>query len=154
MSKKQATINSQKGIEKIIEWAKQEIKKGIFPEKGAYPDVSLLIETGKDCLIDRKYKSAIKYFDDALFLNPKNGSAWYHKGIAHYATGQGHDALKSFNKSIKYDCLNYSAIYYIGRLEQKLGFNENLSRFYKALDKKIDKIKKEIERTKKKFKIS
>lgn len=129
-----------KGIEKMLE----EIKKMPIPKKLEYPDVSPLVETGKDYLIDGKYKSAIKYFDDAVFLNPKDGGAWYCKGRAHYAIGEDCTALKSFNKSIECGHLSYLEIYYKGRIEQKLGIKEDLSNVYKSIHNKIALLKKEI----------
>lgn len=141
---KELSSKSQKSIEKIV----QESKKWSIPKKSEYPDVSPLIETGKDFLKDGKYESAIKYFDDALFLNPKDGVAWYFKGRAHYAIGEYSIALKSFNKSIDYDVLNLSGIYYKGRIEQKLGIKEDLSGVYKSIENKIALLEKEIKQMK------
>jgi len=47
------------------------------------------------------YTIAIKYYEEAIVLNPKNVNAWFHKGNALYQLGKYSEAIQCYNEAIK-----------------------------------------------------
>lgn len=70
-------------------------------------------QTGLDLYDQHKYKEAIAQFNDAIKENPKDGKAFYYRGMA-----KMHDKQKGFCKdleeSLELGYSNKSDIYYYG----------------------------------------
>lgn len=49
----------------------------------------------------KNYSSAIKYYDKAIKLNPKDGDVWQRQGICYGMLGKYQEAIKCFDKAIK-----------------------------------------------------
>jgi Flp pilus assembly protein TadD len=50
-----------------------------------------------------KYDEAIKCFNDAIRLDPKNVDAWNNKGVTLVIQGKYDEALKAFDEAIRID---------------------------------------------------
>ena len=49
----------------------------------------------------RKYEEALKSYDKAIGLNPKDAEAWLNKGVTLSAMGMYKEALESYDKAIE-----------------------------------------------------
>lgn len=67
------------------------------------PNISTLIEKGKNLLSESKFEEALGFFDQALFLNQNDPELWNHKGVVLRSMGRYNEALECFNKSLELD---------------------------------------------------
>ena len=68
------------------------------------------IEKGNNLYDQEKYEEAIKCYDKALRIDPKNTHAWNNKGIALYGQGNYAVALECFDRALEIDPKYISAI--------------------------------------------
>jgi tetratricopeptide (TPR) repeat protein len=64
------------------------------------------VNKGVDLTDLGKYDEAIKAFDKAIELDPKNANAWQEKGWALHGLGRYNDAIKALDKAIELDQLD------------------------------------------------
>ena len=102
-----------------------------------YDDVRVtdpLFEEGLGYLESKEYHKAIKCFDKAIEIDPKNAAAWSEKGYALNELGNFLEAIKCFDKAIEIDPKNIFA--YRGK-----GDALRRSRWHKEAIKCFDKAK-------------
>src|SRR5208337_742950 len=56
---------------------------------------------GNELMSSEKYNEAIKAFDKAIEINPKNSDAWYKKGNILSKLGKYDEAIKAYEKAIE-----------------------------------------------------
>ena len=102
---------------------------------GLYDDVRVtdpLFKEGLRYLESKEYHKAIKCFDKAIEIDPKNAVAWIEKGYALNELGNLLEAIKCFDKAIEIDPKNIFA--YRGK-----GVALRRSRWHKEAIKCFDK---------------
>ena len=60
------------------------------------------IQDGANCLINKQYKEALEYFNQAVKLTPKNGVIYFNKGIALDKLGKYQEAISEFDKALEF----------------------------------------------------
>jgi tetratricopeptide (TPR) repeat protein len=60
------------------------------------------IQDGANCLINKQYKEALEYFNQAAKLTPKNGIIYFNKGIALDKLGKYQEAISEFDKALEF----------------------------------------------------
>jgi tetratricopeptide (TPR) repeat protein len=105
---------------------------------GTYDDVKVtdpLFEEGLGYLESKEYHKAIRCFDKAIEIDPKNAAAWGEKGHALNELGNLLEAIKCFDKAIEIDPKN--AFAYRGKgdaLRRSRWHKEALRCFDKAIE--------------------
>jgi tetratricopeptide (TPR) repeat protein len=103
-----------------------------------YDDVTVtdpLFEEGLGYLESKEYHKAIKCFDKAIEINPKNAAAWSEKGYALNELGNLLEAIKCFDKAIEINPKNTFA--YRGKgdaLRRSKWYKEAIKCFDKAIE--------------------
>ncbi len=103
-----------------------------------YDDVRVtdpLFEEGLGYLESKEYHKAIKCFDKAIEIDPKNAAAWSEKGYALNELGNFLEAIKCFDKAIEIDPKNIFA--YRGKgdaLRRSRWHKEAIKCFDKAIE--------------------
>jgi tetratricopeptide (TPR) repeat protein len=83
----------------------------LIPQWSAAQDVQSYINQGIKDSQSGHYDQALKAFDQALKLKPKDPALLTYKGIVYYAKGQNSQALQLFEEAIKLNP-NYGRAYY------------------------------------------
>jgi tetratricopeptide (TPR) repeat protein len=85
----------------------------------------ILVYKGENLLNSRKCDEAFKFFDNALEIEPKLGSAWAGKGRAFEAQGNSEEAINCYNKLEEIDPVSAGdSFYYLSGTLLNLGRNE------------------------------
>jgi tetratricopeptide (TPR) repeat protein len=83
----------------------------LLPQWSAAQDVQSFINQGIQNSQAGHYDQALKAFDQALKLKPKDPAVLTYKGIVYYAKGQNAQAMQLFEEAIKLNP-NYGRAYY------------------------------------------
>lgn len=67
-----------------------------------------------------KYDDALKYYKQALELNPANADAFVARGAALANKGQYQNAIKDFDKALEFEPSDAAAIEYKDKIEKRL----------------------------------
>ncbi len=82
-----------------------------------------------------KYQEAIRYYDKAIKLNPRDTIAYMGKGIALYYLGKYQEAISCYDKAIELDPKNTEVYYNKALALDKLGkYQEAISCYDKAIE--------------------
>ena len=93
------------------------------------------LEKGDELLKQGKYDEALKYFDSALDLNPKDDRAWRRRGDALEKLGKYNEALESYDKAIEINPKEELSWYSRGDVLEKLQrYGEALESYDKAIE--------------------
>lgn len=65
-----------------------------------------LVRRGEDLANKSHYEHALRYFDQAISLNPKNDYAWGDRGLMLDKLGRRDEAIDSFSKALLIDSSN------------------------------------------------
>lgn len=79
------------------------------------------LDRGFRLLQDRQYDDAIKAFDSAITLRPKNSRAYYYRGLAFYSEGKNQKALGDLKQAVGLDADNADALESLGAVYTDLG---------------------------------
>ena len=77
----------------------------------AAQDVKAIVDRGMENCQSGRYDQALKDFNDALKLKPKDPALITFRGVAYYAKGQNDLAMKDFNQALEIDP-NFGKAYY------------------------------------------
>jgi tetratricopeptide (TPR) repeat protein len=58
---------------------------------------------GNEQLGNRDYNNALKYFDEALEINPNNANDWFNKGFSLAELGKHNEAIDCYDKVLEID---------------------------------------------------
>jgi tetratricopeptide (TPR) repeat protein len=110
-------------------------------EPNQKPDLQadLLIQQGVLFSISGKYIAAIASYDQALKIQPDNGSAWYNRSNSLYELGRYEEAIASYDQALKIKSDDDSAWYNRGNALDELGrYEEAIASYDQALKIKPD----------------
>lgn len=62
--------------------------------------VDIDLGLGNCYLANKEYSTALRYYEDAISLDPKNSNGWYLKGISYYQLQDYANALQCYNRAI------------------------------------------------------
>ena len=62
-----------------------------------------LVFNGKSFLENGDFDKSLKFFEQALLIDPKNPDLWNYKGIALRSLGRYGESVDCFNNSLKLD---------------------------------------------------
>lgn len=80
------------------------------------------------------FKSAVRYFDDSLKVEPESAAAWYYKGLALRSAGMYEEAMECIDASIERDDSMAETWCDKGEVEEKMGRSaESLSCYERSL---------------------
>jgi tetratricopeptide (TPR) repeat protein len=96
-------------------------------------DVKAMVDRGmENCQIGR-YDQALKDFNDALKLKPKDPALITYRGVVYYAKGQNDLAMKDFNQALEIDPKFGKAYYQRGMIfESQQKYNQAVEELKKA----------------------
>jgi tetratricopeptide (TPR) repeat protein len=77
--------------------------KKVSSKKEASED---LVKMGEDAANKSNYEQALKYFEKAIEMNPKNDFAWGDRGLMLDKLGRKDEAIESFSKALMIDSSN------------------------------------------------
>lgn len=80
---------------------------------GQPTDSTYWLNKGALCYTYGNPRGAIKYFEKAINLDPRNASAYFNKGVCHGEMGQYEEAVSCINKAL--DMYPERALYFYGR---------------------------------------
>jgi len=81
------------------------------------------------------YQGAIKDFNKAIELNPKDAEAYYNRGVTNVKLGDYREAIEDFNKAIELNPKDAEAYYNRGVAKAKLDdYREAIEDFNKAIE--------------------
>jgi Flp pilus assembly protein TadD len=63
------------------------------------PNILKILSLGHASLTNQKFNKAIDYFNEIILLEPKNESAWHHKGVALFRLRKWSRGLTCFTKA-------------------------------------------------------
>lgn len=66
-------------------------------------DVKAMVDRGMENCQSGRYDQALKDFNDALKLKPKDPALITYRGVVYYAKGQNDLAMKDFNQALEID---------------------------------------------------
>jgi tetratricopeptide (TPR) repeat protein len=90
---------------------------------------------GEALFIKGKYNEAIKYYDEALRINPKKAESWYNKGLALFQLNDFKEAIIIFDKALVIRPNYAEVLFYKGvALYDLENYREALDCFDKALE--------------------
>jgi len=61
------------------------------------------LKKGEDLLLQGRYERALKAFDEAIELNPKEAMPWFNRGIVLGELGRNEESLRDFDRAIEID---------------------------------------------------
>ena len=85
----------------------------IESSSGQPTDSTSWLNKGAVCYTYGNPEGAIKYFEKAIDLDPRNAAAHFNKGVCHGEMGEYDEAVSSINKAI--DMYPERALYFYGR---------------------------------------
>ena len=68
-----------------------------------------------------KYEEAVKHYDQAIRINPQNGTTYTNRGAARASLGQHNDAIADFDEAIRLNPQDATTYYNRGNAKGKLG---------------------------------
>ncbi len=95
--------------------------------------VSELIKSGEEYMLKDSYDEAIKSFDKAISLDPKNPWAYFHRGEAHDKKNELDLAVADYSKAIEFKPSLCSAYVKRGKVYEKQGKNSLALENYNTL---------------------
>ncbi|MEQ8192140.1 MAG: tetratricopeptide repeat protein, partial [Candidatus Eremiobacterota bacterium] len=101
--------------------------------KFMFPSVYELNTRGQVFIKLGKYKEAIKYFDKAIEINPKDVEAWNNKGYTFIKLGKYEEAIKCFDKAIEINPKDAEAWNNKGHAFKEMCKYESINCFDKAI---------------------
>lgn len=75
----------------------------LSPSLAPAQDVKALVQKGMEDSQAGRYDQALKDFNDALKLKPKDPALITYRGVVYYAKGQNDLAMKDFNQALEID---------------------------------------------------
>jgi len=94
-------------------------------------DVSALTDKGNGLLKLGRYEEAIRYFDKALEIDPRNETVLNNKGISLASLGRYEESIRCFDKALKIDPNNVAAMYGKSIGLDNLGRNRDAAQSYR-----------------------
>lgn len=99
----------------------------------AAQDVKTYVDRGMENCQSGRYDQALKDFNDALKLKPKDPALITYRGVAYYAKGQNDLAMKDFNQALEIDPKFGKAYYQRGMIyENQQKYNQAAEELKKA----------------------
>lgn len=93
------------------------------------------VSKGLDLVNIDNYEEALKYFDKALEINPKNSLAWHSKGVMLVKLGKNEEAIKCYDKALETDTKNADIWFNKGVALNKLKrYEEAIKSYDKAIE--------------------
>ena len=68
-----------------------------------------------------KYEEAVKHYDQAIRINPQNGTTYTNRGAARASLGQHNDAIADYDQAIRLNPQEATTYYNRGNVKGKLG---------------------------------
>ncbi len=79
------------------------------------------MQKGEESLSKKQYDETIKFADQAIAIQPKEGLFWQLKGQAQQELGQQKEAVASYAKTVQYNPQLFSGHLYLGMVNKTLG---------------------------------
>lgn len=106
--------------------------KKVSSKKEASED---LVKMGEDSANKSNYDQALKYFEKAIEMNPKNDFAWGDRGLMLDKQGRREEAIESFSRALMIDPSNSITWHNKGLILIKLNrLEESIECFDKAIE--------------------
>jgi len=90
------------------------------------------VNIGNTYSSEKKYNLALKYYQNAIKLDPKYGTAYYNMAISNYKLNRLSRAINNLLETIKYDPTNIDAHSLLGNLYYRKGMLDLAEQEYKA----------------------
>ena len=96
-------------------------------------DVKAMVDRGMENCQSGRYDQALKDFNDALKLKPKDPTLITYRGVVYYAKGQNDLAMKEFNQALEIDPKFGKAYYQRGMIfENQQKYSQAVEELKKA----------------------
>ena len=121
--------------------ASRKVAKCLREAKATNNEFFLYYFKGQEGILEENFESAIKYFNRALEIRPKDGCTYNDKALCLVELGKQNKALECFNEGIRKDRDCASLYHNKGWLLHTLGrYREALLCFQKALELEADRV--------------